>query len=224
MEKIKSRQKKSIEEKLLKLELTKQERYEKTIEQYEKLKQKRIAKISEYYEKKKARRLAQIENMEKQKKINAEKKIRWQKIVKKVVKEKSRKQKCFDAVCYLSKIKRADNDWYVIQIDTWLKVKWNKCVWWHIYPKWKYPWMSLSLDNVRPISKWCNYRQLDAIWYDWIDKTTLTEEEKRYLSERSKDKPKKWEIIDKTRWEKSYKEILYPWILVEEKRLWIKNK
>jgi hypothetical protein len=48
--------------------------------------------------------------MEKQKEINKIKRIRKQEVKVKVVKEKSWKQKCYDKICYLSKIARADKD------------------------------------------------------------------------------------------------------------------
>lgn len=216
-------EKQKIQKQQLKLEKQLLKRIETTKKLYQKNFENKLNKIKEQNEKKLQRRLNQINKQYNQRKINKKKEIKWQKIVKKSVKEKSWKKKAFEAIQYLSKIARADWDWLVLQRDTMKVVHWAECQWWHIFPKKNYPHMAFLLDNIWPISQWWNYKQLDNIWYErwfntWIGMKRLAE-----LEEMSKDKLAKNRIITEFDYMWYYQKAV-DMINIEEKRLWIKSK
>jgi len=76
----------------------------------------------------------------------------------------------------------------VIQIDTGNRVHWSECVGGHIFPKGNYGHIATFLDNVWPISVYCNRKQLDSIGYNWWKKTPLSEDRLNALQELADNK------------------------------------
>lgn len=173
--------------------------------------------ISSKYEK-------QLLKYKKQQEIMLEKqkrKIKWKKPLKKHQKKIKWKQKAFSEIQKYSKLSRSNNKWYVLQVDTWKVVKWNKCQWWHMYPKKNYPQLAFDINNIRPISPRWNKKQADNI-ADWIDNTPLKEKTKEKLKRKSKDK----ELKNKVKSSVDYMELYEKYRKLndkEEKRLWIRQ-
>ena len=88
---------------------------------------------------------------------------------KKMPSEAKRKEKAYQQFQKFCKLIRMDKYGYVVLADTWEKVFWNKCQWWHYYSKRNYPQLAFELDNVHPITWITNRLQWDNTWVRWKD-------------------------------------------------------
>lgn len=190
---------------------------------YKKNLENKISKLQEKYNNKLERRIKSIDKQYCQRVINDKKKVKGQKIVKKISKWLSWKQKAFMSAQYLSKIERADKNWMVLQCDTMKVVHRSECVWWHIFPKGNYWHLATNLNNIRPISRFGNKKQLDSIWYNRWKNTRLSETDRIVLQELADNKNMKNKIRDEKYWENEYNK-LQKQILLHETRLWLITK
>lgn len=82
---------------------------------------------------------------------------------------KSVREKAFEVFQKCMRLLRADDQWYVLLMDTKQKVLRTECDGWHYFPKHNYPSIAFDEDNCRPISKRWNKQQWDQEWLLWKD-------------------------------------------------------
>ena len=132
------------------------------------LEEKKQERIKKHIEQQSIRFDKQLRRIEKIKLWELDKHVR--KIVnKKALKPKrlgdaKKKQQAYREVQKYSKLSRADKYWYVTLADTWKRVFWSNCQWWHYYSKYNYPQLSFDLNNIHPITATTNRLQWDNTW------------------------------------------------------------
>lgn len=125
-----------------------QKQMEKQLAIYERKRQRRINAVTKQYHEKLTDKTKAIRKLEVKVRIST--KIRSKAIVE------------FQKRCKLS---RTNSKWQVFLVDKWYRVHRSESVAWHRWPKGRYPHMIFCIDNVRPITEWTNYQQLDNLGF-----------------------------------------------------------